>query len=254
MVQLGTTFPRIPLPLWFWVWVGQREICIKLGRQSFHSQIQYEFNQKGSANVLARSPRSPSFSVRLCSKGSQLQLFFRSLFPDYLLLFSCSVVSNSATPWTAACHAALLSTLSRSLLKLVSIESVIHPTISSSVPTAAFLLPSIFPSIRVFSSELTLCIKWPKYWSFSTSPSMNIQGWFPLEWTALISLQSKALSRVSQSHLAVYDPWGWSMEVTDGAILPKALLRASLQWLSEAWAPSAHFTHEKSLTQDPHLR
>ena len=124
MVQLGTTFPRIPLPLWFWVWVGQREICIKLGRQSFHSQIQYEFNQKGSANVLARSPRSPSFSVRLCSKGSQLQLFFRSLFPDYLLLFSCSVVSNSATPWTAACHAALLSTLSRSLLKLVSIESV----------------------------------------------------------------------------------------------------------------------------------
>ena len=61
-----------------------------------------------------------------------------------------------------------------------------HPTISSSV--APFLLPSFFPSIRVFSSESALCIIWPKHWSFSFSirPSVNIQGWFPLGLTGLI--------------------------------------------------------------------
>ena len=59
------------------------------------------------------------------------------------------------------------------------------------------LLPSIFPSIRVFSSELALCIRWPKYSSASASVlPMNIQGWFPLGLIGLISLQSKGLSRV----------------------------------------------------------
>ena len=61
------------------------------------------------------------------------------------------------------------------------------------------LLPSsIFPSIRVFSNESILLIRWPKYWSFSFSfsPSMNIQDWFPLGWSGWISLQSKGLSRV----------------------------------------------------------
>ena len=61
------------------------------------------------------------------------------------------------------------------------------------------LLLSIFPSIRVFSNESVLHIRWPKYWSFSFSISvlpMNIQSWFPLGWTGWISLQSKGLSRV----------------------------------------------------------
>ena len=65
-----------------------------------------------------------------------------------------------------------------------------------------FLLPSIVPSIRVFSNESALCIRWPKYWSFSFSISilsMNIQDWFPLRLTSLISLQSKWLSRVFSS-------------------------------------------------------
>ena len=70
-----------------------------------------------------------------------------------------------------------------------------HPTISSSVVPFS-LLPSIFPSIRVFSSESALTIRWPKYWSFSISPPMNIQCQFPLEWTCWISLQSKGFSRV----------------------------------------------------------
>ena len=63
------------------------------------------------------------------------------------------------------------------------------------------LLPSIFPSTRVFSYDLALCIRWPKYWSFSfsISPPMNIQDWFPLGMTGRISLQSKGLSRVSNT-------------------------------------------------------
>ena len=58
------------------------------------------------------------------------------------------------------------------------------------------LLPSVLPSIRVFPNESALCIKWPKYWSFSISPSNEYQGWFPLGLTGLISMKSKELSRI----------------------------------------------------------
>ena len=70
-------------------------------------------------------------------------------------------------------------------------------TISSFAAPFSFL-PSIFPSIRVFSSESAVHIRWPKYWrfSFSISPSMNIHGWFPLGLTGLFCLPSKGLSRV----------------------------------------------------------
>ena len=103
-----------------------------------------------------------------------------------------------ATPWTAARQASLSITSSQSLLKLMSIESVMssnhlilcHPLL---------LLPSIFPSIRLFSKESVLCIRWPKYWRFSISPSSEYQGWFPLGLTGLISLQFKELSRVFSS-------------------------------------------------------
>ena len=71
-----------------------------------------------------------------------------------------------------------------------------HQTISSSV--LLFSSCPLFPNIRVFSNESALCIRWPEYWSlsFSISPSMNIQDWFPLAWTGWISLLSKGLSRV----------------------------------------------------------
>ena len=86
--------------------------------------------------------------------------------------FSHSVISSSATPWTAACQASLSITNSQSLLKLISIESVMqsnHFTLCHPL----LLLPSIFPSIRVFSNESVLHIRWSKYCSlsFSTSPS-----------------------------------------------------------------------------------
>ena len=96
------------------------------------------------------------------------------------------------TPWTAAHQASLSFTISQSLLQLMSIESVItfnhlilcHPL---------FLLPSIFPSIRVFSSELALYISWPKYWSFSfsISPSNEESGLisFRIDWFDLLAVQ-----------------------------------------------------------------
>ena len=74
------------------------------------------------------------------------------------------------TPWTAAHQASLSFTISRSLLKLMSTESVM-PSNHFVLCHPLLLLSSIFPSIRIFSDESALCIRWPKYWSFSISPS-----------------------------------------------------------------------------------
>ena len=78
-----------------------------------------------------------------------------------------------ATPWTAACQTSLSNTNSRSLLKFMSIESVM-PSNHLILSRQLILLPSIFPSIRVFSNESVLCIRWPKYWSFSSIISPSI--------------------------------------------------------------------------------
>ena len=101
------------------------------------------------------------------------------------------------TPWTVARQASLSITNSRSLLKLVSIESVM-PSNHLILGRPLLLLPSIFPIIRVFSNDSALCMRWPKYWSFSfsISPSHEHPDWSPLGWTGWISLQSKGLSRV----------------------------------------------------------
>ena len=106
---------------------------------------------------------------------------------------------HSATLWAVAHQASLSITISQSLLKLMSVESVM-PSNHFLLCRPLLLLPSIFLSIRVFSNELALHIRWPKYWSFSfsVSPSKHSQGWFPLGWTGLI-LQSKGLSRVFSS-------------------------------------------------------
>ena len=107
----------------------------------------------------------------------------------------------SATPWTAARQASLSITNSQSLLKLMSIELVM-PSSHLILCRPLLLLPSIFPSIRVFSNESVLHIRWPEYWSFSfsISPSNNIQDWFPLGLTGWTSLQSKGLSSLLQHH------------------------------------------------------
>ena len=78
-------------------------------------------------------------------------------------------------PWTAVCQAHLSFTISCSLLKFMSIESVMLSN-NLILCRPLLLLPSIFPSIRVFSHELGLCIRWPKYWNFSISPSNEYSG------------------------------------------------------------------------------
>ena len=99
------------------------------------------------------------------------------------------------TPWDAACQASQCFAIFSSLLKLISIKSMM-PSNHLILFHPLLLLPSIFPSIRVFSNESALCIRWPNYWSlnFNISPS-NIQDWFPLELTGWISLQSKGSSK-----------------------------------------------------------
>ena len=109
---------------------------------------------------------------------------------------SLSHVQLFATPWTAACQASLSITNSQSSPKPTSIQLVMassHLILSHPL----FLMPSIPPSIRVFSNESTLHMRWPKYWSFSFRSFLpkNTQGW-SLEWPGWISLQSKGLPRV----------------------------------------------------------
>ena len=102
---------------------------------------------------------------------------------------SLSCVGLFETPWTAAHQASLPFTISQSLLKLMSIELMMpsnHPTLC-----LALHPPSILPSIRVFSNELAVLIRWPEYWSFSFSPSNEYSGLisFRIDWFDLLAIQ-----------------------------------------------------------------
>ena len=107
-----------------------------------------------------------------------------------------------AIPWTAARQASLSITNSRSLLKLLSIELVM-PSNHLILCHPLLLLPSIFPSIRVFSNRSDLCIRWPKYWSFSfsISPSNEYSGliFFRIDWFDLFAVQG-TLRSLLQHH------------------------------------------------------
>ena len=116
---------------------------------------------------------------------------------SFVIVPSLSCVQLFETPWNAAQRASLTFTISQSLLKLMSIESMM-PSNHLILCHSLLLLPSIFPSIRVFSDESVLHIRWPKYWSLASVSllQMNIHDWFPLAWTGWNSLLSKGLSRV----------------------------------------------------------
>ena len=139
--------------------------------------------------------------ARLCAKNEQGGEGYTDIFllwEKKKKMWNSSVsVWPFATQWTAADQASLSVTNSQSLLKLMSIESVM-PSNHLILCHLLLLLPSVFPSIRVFSNESVLHIRWPKY-GVSASGSVlpvNIQDRFPLGWTGWISLQSKGLSRV----------------------------------------------------------
>ena len=115
---------------------------------------------------------------------------------------SLSPVRLFATPWTAARQASLFITNSRSLLKLMSIE-LMMPYIHLILCHPLFLLPPIPPSIRVFSNESVLCLRWPKYWNFSfnISPSNEHPGLisFRMDWLDLLAVQG-TLRSLLQHH------------------------------------------------------
>ena len=116
--------------------------------------------------------------------------------------FSCSVVSDSVTPWTAAHQASLSITHSRSLPKPMSIKSVM-PSNHLIICHPLLLLPSVFPGIRVFSNESALHIRWPNYWGFSfiLSPSNEHPGLisFRMDWLGLLAVQG-TLKSLLQHH------------------------------------------------------
>ena len=129
--------------------------------------------------------------------GMPVELHAKCLSHYIVIVQSLSRVRLFSTPWIAACQASLSITNSWSSLKLMSIESVM-PSSHLILCHPLLLLPLIPPSLRVFSSELALRIRWPEYRS-SASVSvlpMNTQDWSPLGWSGWFSLQSKGLSRV----------------------------------------------------------
>ena len=115
---------------------------------------------------------------------------------------SLSRVQLFEIPWTAVCQASLSITSSRSLLKLMSIESVM-PSNHLILGHPFLLLPSIFPSIRIFSNKSLLCIRWPEFWSFtfSISPSNEHPGliFFRMDWLDLLAVQG-TLKSLLQHH------------------------------------------------------
>ena len=124
--------------------------------------------------------------------------------------FRCSGVSDSVTPRTAACQASLSITNSWCLLRLMSFELVMPSNHLSLCPP--LLLPSIFPSIRVFSNDSVLHIRWPKYWSFSfsISPSKEYSGLicFGMDWLDLPAAQEtfKSLLQHQSSEASILWP------------------------------------------------
>ena len=114
------------------------------------------------------------------------------------------------TPWTAACQALLSITISRSLLKLMSVELVMPS--NHLILCRPLLLPSLFPSIRVFSSELALCIQWPKYWSFRFSISLSSAQQFSYlgDLLSIGSAYVLVTQQLKQGHLCIFTLSVWT--------------------------------------------
>ena len=141
---------------------------------------------------MASGYRLDSIPPRAWKRGQELWFLNSFSLVQFSSVPSLSCVWLFATPWTAAYQASLSITNSQSLLKLMSIEYVM-PSNHLILCHPLLLLPSIFPSIRVFSNESSLHIRWPKYWSFSfnISPSNEHPGLisFRMDWLDLLAVQ-----------------------------------------------------------------
>ena len=192
--------------------------------------------QESSILIQLDSSYPPAKYVQVCHKIYQAGLKLEPLLHKYMYLLFSSVQLLSrvwlfATPWTTARQASLSITNSQSLLKLMSIESVI-PSNHLILCRPLFLTPSIFPSIRVFSNKSVLYIRWPKYWSFNLniSPSNEYSGLisFRIDWFDLLA-KTHFLSL--SSHLSILDET-WSEEwVAQTVKNPPAMLETWVQCL-----------------------
>ena len=139
--------------------------------------------------------------VKNCSLGNvhrSVALSHTHLRQPVVAIQSLSCFGHFTTPWTAARQASLSFTISWSLLKLMSIESVV-PFDHLGLCGPFLPLPSIFPSISVFSNELALRIRWPKYWSFSICPSSVYSELisFRMDWFDLAVQGSRVFPRIT---------------------------------------------------------
>ena len=154
-----------------------------------------------------------------------------------------------AAPWTTAHEASLSCTVSRSLLKFMSIESVM-PSNHLILCRPLLVLPSIFPSIRVFFNGSALCIRWPKYWNFSLSisPSNEYSGLisFMTDWFLLLAVQGtlKSLLQCDSSKVSILQHstffivgWGFTLlsSRTDGYLETSTLLFPLIVGMAEVW-------------------
>ena len=178
---------------------------------------------------------------------------------DWIIIFIVAVVQLLrcvwlfAAPWTTAFQFFLSFTISRSSLKLMSIE-LLMPSKHLILCHPLLLLPSIFPNVRVFSNELALCIRWSKYWSFASAlvVSMNIHDWFPLGLTGLISLQPKGLLSECENEWVMSDslwPHGlyspWNSPGQNTGVGGLSLLQGSSQ--PRDWTQVSHIVGINSL-------
>ena len=144
--------------------------------------------------ILSSFPAVYNWTNQLCNQDWTRRAIFNSSVQSF------SHVWLFATPCTTECQASLSITNSWSLPKLMSIESMM-PSNHLILCLTLLLLPSIFPSIRVFSNESALCIQWPKYWIFSISPSSEHPGLisFRIDWLDLLAVQG-TLKHLLQHH------------------------------------------------------
>ena len=159
-------------------------------------------SHRNSANKRLWPSSQTNTTILIRTQWKRLQGMTKVALVFDVQLLSC--VWLFGTPWTAAHQVSLSFTISQSLLKIRSIESM-RPSNYLTLCRPLLLLPSIFPSIRVFSSELALPIRWPKYWSFSfsISPSneYSVLIYFRIDWFDLLAVQGTLKSPLQLHNL-----------------------------------------------------